>query len=117
MRKSANLIKKLRKILYRSIDGSEISYKKLKNLLKENQVFLIDVRSSREFEEGHLNGAINIPVYNIEKEIQKQVTNKQSMIILYCSTGHRSIEAKEILDRLGYVNVYNLKDGIDKIWV
>ncbi len=111
------MIKRLRKILYRSLESNEISYKKVKNLLKENHVFLIDVRSSREFEEGHLDGAINIPVYNIENQIQNLVTNKQNTIILYCSSGHRSIKAKEILDRLGYENVYNLKDGIDKIWI
>ena len=111
------MIKKLRKILYRSLDSNEISYKRLESLLKENYVFLIDVRSSREFEEGHLNGAINVPVYNIEDKINDLVKDKQSTIILYCSTGSRSAKAKNILDKKGYENVYNLKDGIDKIWI
>ena len=111
------LIKKLRKILYRSIEDNEISYKKLETIMRDNNVFLIDVRSSREFEEGHLNSAINIPIFNIKNNIKNVVPNKQSIIILYCSTGYRSQEAKGILTGLGYENVYNLKDGIDKIWV
>lgn len=85
--------------------------------MRNNDVFLVDVRSNREFEEGHLNSAINIPVFNIKNNIKNIVPNKQSIIILYCSTGHRSKEAKEILKELGYENVYNLKDGIDRIWV
>ena len=111
------MIGKLRRILYRSIESNEISYKKLENLMRNNDVFLVDVRSNREFEEGHLNSAINIPVFNIKNNIKNIVPNKQSIIILYCSTGHRSKEAKEILKELGYENVYNLKDGIDRIWV
>ena len=59
------MMNKLKQILYRSVDNSEISYQRLKKLLKENNVFLIDVRGSREFEEGHLDGAINIPVNDI----------------------------------------------------
>lgn len=111
------MIGKLRKILYRSIESNEISYKKMETIMRNNNVFLIDVRSNREFEEGHLNSAINIPVFNIKNNIENIVPNKQSIIILYCSTGHRSQEAKEILKGLGYENVYNLKDGIDRIWV
>lgn len=111
------MMNKLKQILYRSVDNSEISYQRLKKLLKENNVFLIDVRGSREFEEGHLDGAINIPVNDIENKIQNFVTNKQSTIILYCSMGIRSAEAKKILRSKGYENVYNLKDGLNKIWV
>ena len=80
-------------------------------------IVLIDVRSGQEYEEGHLDGAINIPVYNIEKEISKCVKSTEDTIILYCSSGSRSRQAKEILENLGYSEVYNLKEGIDKIWI
>ena len=111
------MLKRLKKILYRSISNDEISYEELNKMTKEKQVYLIDVRSSQEFEEGHLDGAINIPVYNIENEINKIVKNKSNIVILYCSSGTRSKRAKSILEKMGYTNVYNLKDGIDKIWV
>ena len=111
------MLKKIKKILYRSIDNKEISYKNLNDFLKNKNVYLIDVRTSREYEEGHLNGAINISVFNIEKEILNVVKNKDDLIIVYCSSGSRSKEAKKILENLGYTEVYNLKDGIDRLWI
>ena len=109
--------KTLRRIFYRSIDNKEISYKNLNDFMKNKIVYLIDVRSGQEYEEGHLNGAINIPLFNIEKEIGNVVRNKNDIIILYCSSGNRSKEAKKILENMGYQEVYNLKGGIDRVWI
>ena len=64
-----------------------------------------------------MNGAINIPLFNIEKEIGNVVRNKNDIIILYCSSGNRSKEAKKILENMGYQEVYNLKGGIDRVWI
>ena len=114
---SEKMIKTIRKILYRSIDNKEISYENLNDFIKNKKVFLIDVRSNQEYEEGHLNGAINISLYNIEKEIENIVKDKDELIILYCSSGSRSKEAKKILEELGYHEVYNLKGGIDRVWI
>ncbi len=114
---SEKMIKTIRKILYRSIDNKEISYENLNDFMKNKKVFLIDVRSNQEYEEGHLNGAINISLYNIEKEIENIVKDKDELIILYCSSGSRSKEAKKILEELGYHEVYNLKGGIDRVWI
>ena len=111
------MIKKIKRIFYRSIENKEISYKNLKELMKNKTVYLIDVRSNQEYEEGHLDGAINISMYTIEKEILNYVKNKNDLIILYCSSGGRSREAKKTLENLGYQNVYNLKGGIDMVWV
>ncbi len=111
------MIKKIKRIFYRSIENKEISYKNLKELMKNKTVYLIDVRSNQEYEEGHLDGAINISLYNIEKQIGNYVKNKTDIIILYCSSGGRSREAKRILENLGYEEVYNLKGGIDMVWV
>ena len=64
------MVRFLKRILYRSIENNrDISYKDLKSLMKNKYIILIDVRSGQEYEEGHLDGAINIHVYNIEKEI------------------------------------------------
>lgn len=73
---------------------------------------IIDVRSPQEYREGHIDGAICIPDYQIKKEINKYVKNKEENIILYCSTGHRSQKAQKILENIGYTNVYNVYEGI-----
>ena len=111
------MIRFLRRIWYRSASNKDISYKELKKFIKNKEIYLIDVRSGQEYEEGHLDGALNIPLYNIEKDIEKNIKNKDDTIILYCSSGSRSKKAKEILEKLGYGEVYNLKEGIDKIWI
>lgn len=107
------MLKKMKRILYRSLDNKEISYKKLKDIIKKDtNAILLDVRSKQEFEEGHLEGSINIPLYEIDKQLNK-IPDKQCTIIIYCASGHRSKQAKEKLENLGYENVYHLKNGLD----
>ena len=73
--------------------------------------FIIDVRSKREYEEGHLNGAINLPSFNIKRNIDKINTNKK--ILVYCQSGERSKKALKTIEDYGIKNVYNLKGGLD----
>ena len=63
--------------------------------------------------EGHLNGAIVVPYYEISKRIENIIPNKEQEIIVYCKNGGRGETATEILNKLGYTNVYNLKGGIE----
>lgn len=73
---------------------------------------IIDVRSPQEYREAHIDGAISIPDYQIKKEIEKQIPNKDELIVVYCSTGHRSQRSQQILEDMGYTNVYNVYEGI-----
>lgn len=109
------MFRKIKEILYRSLENREISYQKLQEIMKKNKnAILLDVRSKQEFQEGHLEGSINIPLYEIDKQLYK-LPDKQCTIIIYCASGHRSKQAKEKLEKLGYENVYNLKNGLDGI--
>ena len=76
---------------------------------------IIDVRSRREFKETHLNGAINIPLSDVKRNIEKYVKNKEKKILMCCEYGIRSRQAAEILENLGYTQVYNLKGGLENI--
>ena len=76
---------------------------------------LIDVRSNQEYREGHLQGAINIPDFEIANRIQKEIPKKNQLIVLYCQYGGRSKKAMLILKNMGYTNVYNLYGGLDII--
>lgn len=80
-------------------------------LLKKFSFLVIDVRSEQEYREGHINGAINIPLYEIKNVISQKVTDKDQQMILYCSGGVRSKKAQIILNSMGYKNVYNLVEG------
>ena len=84
-------------------------------ILKTNSnAVLLDVRSSQEYIEGHIRGSINIPVYDIEKQAKNKL-NKDSIIIVYCSAGIRSKRAIQILEKLGYENLYNVEGGIENL--
>ena len=67
----------------------------------------IDVRSPREFSQGHLQGAINIPVGQIGAEISSISPDKHAPIHLYCRSGRRADAALKTLKQLGYTNVIN----------
>lgn len=109
------MLERIKRIFNRHINEKEINYKKVQEMLKKENTVLIDVRSHQEYEEGHLIGAILLPLYTIKNEILKFVPNKQTTIILYCASGVRSKEAGEILEMLGYENVYSLKGGLNAI--
>ena len=98
----------------RKRDIKEITKDELKFFLNNfNEVILLDVRSHQEYEEGHLQGAINIPIYELEKIVKNKIKNFDAVIIAYCSAGIRSKKAVKILKKLGYKNLYNIKDGIN----
>ena len=98
--------------LKRSFDNKkDIRKDEISQYIKKGAV-LIDVRSPQEYREGHLDGAISIPDYQIRRVVASQIANKEQLIVVYCSTGHRSQEAQRILENMGYINVYNVYEGI-----
>ena len=106
-----------RKILYRffrNMESYDITMQELKNK-QTNGAIIIDVRSSQEYEEGHICGAINIPEYEINCKIDKVLPNKEKEVVLYCSSGIRSKDAYKKLVKLGYKKVYNLYGGLDEL--
>lgn len=67
----------------------------------------IDVRSTEEFSQGHLAGALNIVHTDIADKINAVTSDKTAEIQLYCRSGRRSGLAMETLQKLGYTNVHN----------
>lgn len=98
--------------LKRSFDNKKDIKKDEINQYIRQGAMLIDVRSPQEYREGHLDGAISIPDYQIKRVMTRQVTNKEQLIVVYCSTGHRSQEAQKNLENMGYTNVYNVYEGV-----
>ena len=98
--------------LKRSFDNKkDIRKDEISQYIKKGAV-LIDVRSPQEYIERHLDGAISIPDYQIRRVVARQIATKEQLIVVYCSTGHRSQEAQRILENMGYTNVYNVYEGI-----
>ena len=75
---------------------------------------LIDVRTPEEFASGHLLGAINIPLSDLQENLRTWIPRlpKDVPIVLQCRSGVRSAQAAQILLRAGFTNVLNLDGGI-----
>lgn len=104
LKKIKNLIKKKNN---RGMEQPDITMEELKKLEKKGAI-LIDVRSPQEYKEGHLNGAISLPEYEIKENVETILKNKKEIIIVYCSSGSRSKKAQKELIEMGYETVYNL---------
>jgi rhodanese-related sulfurtransferase len=75
----------------------------LKQMLKEEDVFLVDVREPAEYALGHIGNAINIPLRTLVENLDK--IPKKQPVVVYCSSGYRSAMAVMSLHLLGYDNV------------
>ena len=74
-------------------------------LVKEGAI-IIDVRSTGEYDAGHIKGSVNIPLDQIGKKVF-QFADKKKIIITCCASGMRSASAKNILKSKGFNQVYN----------
>lgn len=81
---------------------------------------MLDVRTEKEFkgdaevDYGCLDGAINIPVQELESRIAELSKYKNQEIIVYCSHSHRSPQASYLLNQLGFNKVTNMKYGMSE---
>ena len=68
---------------------------------------IVDVRQPDEYKNGHVEGAINIPLDRIERTGEKKLKDKNENILVYCHSGMRSRQASSILTNMGYENIFN----------
>ena len=83
--------------------------------LVKSGAILIDVREDNEFEEGHAAGAEHMGRGIIERDIVQTYPDKSTEIVLYCGGGYRSALAADMLQKMGYTNVWSM-DGGWKAW-
>lgn len=98
----------------RGMQNGDITFEELKNKVRQGAI-LVDVRSNQEYNEGHIQGAINIPEYEIIKRVEKEIPKKNQQVVLYCQYGGRSKNAMKMMQKMGYNNVYNLFGGLDMV--
>jgi len=72
---------------------------------------LIDVREDDEWRAGHAAGAEHLGKGIIERDIETSVPDKSTELILYCGGGYRSALAADVLQRMGYTNVWSMAGG------
>lgn len=79
--------------------------------------FILDVRTTTEWtDNGHIDGAINIPVNDVPANLAQLPADKTAPIVVTCASGHRGAMTQLYLQFLGYSNVRNLAGGLNG-WV
>lgn len=73
-----------------------------------NKYILLDVRTREEFVKKHISGAVLIPDYQVKSRAENEIADKDSVILVYCRSGHRSAAAASALVDLWYTNVFDL---------
>ena len=97
---------------YEQISGAEA-----KALMdSESGYIIIDARTQEEYDEGHIPGAIMIPEYEIADRAEKELPDKDQLILVYCRSGRRSKIVAEELVKLGYTNVKELSALTVRVW-
>ena len=77
----------------------------IKLLSSEKSIIIVDVRTNEEFNSGHIEKSINIPLSNISNETEK--LKKYNIVVTVCVSGVRSKQARSILRKKGLSNVIN----------
>jgi rhodanese-related sulfurtransferase len=72
---------------------------------------LIDVREDREWADGHAAGAIHLSKGVIERDIESEIPDKSTTMVLYCGGGYRSALTAAELQKMGYTSVISLDGG------
>ncbi|GGN04308.1 hypothetical protein GCM10007092_18510 [Thermus composti] len=71
---------------------------------------VVDVRMPEEFAQGHVPGAVNLPLEEVARWAESLPKDKP--VYLYCRSGNRSQKAAEYLKGKGYTNLYNVEGGV-----
>ncbi len=74
--------------------------------LVEEKAYIIDVRESKEYEDGHIIGSVNIPLSEIRNRVDEIPRNKP--VYVHCRSAQRSYNASVALGHLGFDNIYNV---------
>lgn len=73
----------------------------------------LDVRTKDEYDQGHIEGAVLLPVTDIVKKAGEHLKEKDQVILVYCRSGNRSAQAAQLLIDMGYTKVYDFGGIID----
>ena len=84
----------------------------------EPNAVLLDVRTPEEHKSGYLEGAVLLPLAELESKIFSKVSDKNTPIYIYCRSGRRAGTAVEKLKAMGYTDLHNLgglKDARERL--
>ncbi len=92
--------------------GPTIDVNELKRRLDADETLLVDVRTEKDYQAGHIEQAMNIPVEQLEQSISELEAHVEKSISIICTTDRRSAKAANILLKHGFQDVRVVKGGM-----
>ena len=100
--------------IYAQKNLNSIDKSSLIEILSQEKIQLLDVRTEHEFQDGAIEGAINIDFWDpdFEQKVMAKM-NKKITIVVYCAAGGRSEMACKLLSKNGFKLIYDLQGGYE----
>jgi phage shock protein E len=93
------------------VEYRDVTVEETKSLIEGKlSLVVLDVRTPSEYGDGHIEGAINIPVDDLERRLGELDPGDE--LLVYCRTGNRSARAVRLLEENGFTNVFHMAGGI-----
>lgn len=92
--------------------GGALTVANAVQLINREKAVVIDVCEPEEFAAGHVNGAKNVPLSQLEERLPGVVKNKALPLVLVCAKGARAQRAVAVAKKLGYDNAQALAGGL-----
>jgi|TARA_B110000495_G_C22927258_1_gene541960 phage shock protein E len=89
----------------------DVQVAEFEKLTKAGKGIILDVRTPKEYTEGHVNGSVNINYFDKNFKDQVGKLDRTKPVYVYCHSGGRSSNAMTVMKSKGFVTVYNLTGG------
>ena len=93
----------------------DVGVDEFEKLWKEKKGVVLDVRTAKEYQAGHIPGAVNIDVNAADFDKKVAELDKGKTYLVHCASGVRSVRACEKMNRMDFKELFNLQGGI-KAW-
>lgn len=101
--------------LLRGANSGSLTAQGAVQLINRERAVVVDVREPEEFAAGHMTGAKNVPLNQLEEKLAAAVKNKTVPLLLVCATGSRAQRAVAVAKKLGYEQAQAVAGGL-KSW-
>lgn len=100
-------------LVSRGVGAGSLTANGAVQLINREKAVVVDVSEAEEFAAGHVGGAKNVPVGQLEEKLSEAAKNKALPLILVCPTGARANRALGVAKKLGYENAQVLGGGLN----
>jgi len=91
---------------------NEVGINDAVRLINQDDALVLDVREDKEYCDGHILNAVNIPLGLLDGRLNEIEQHKESPVIIYCRSGQRAAKAGAVLKRRGFTSIHKLNGGM-----